>query len=215
MYSGKTSELIRRVRRYTHAKRRCLVIKYAHDQRYTSDDAISSHDRQLMVAIPAMTLAEVADRVAMHEFDVIAIDEAQFYPDVVEYTEIWANSGKVVILAALDGDFRRKPFGRVLDLVPMAEQVTKLTAVCSLCYRDAAFTRRTVAATQIELIGGDESYQPVCRSCYLQSTQPSGMPAAVAAPTTPVGKMPPASSCGSTLGGSPVALTFATDESMA
>lgn len=84
----------------------------------------------------------------------------------MEFSEKMANMGKIVIIAALDGTYQRKGFGDVLDLIPLAESVVKLTAVCMKCYKDASFTKRRVAQTQIELIGGSESYQAVCRSCY-------------------------------------------------
>lgn len=103
----------------------------------------------------------------MRALSLLSTLQGQFFSDIVECSEAMANAGKVVIIAALDGDYRRKPFGRVLELVPMAEKIDKLTAVCMSCFTDAAFTKRTIAATQIELIGGAEAYSPVCRACYL------------------------------------------------
>lgn len=100
------------------------------------------------------------------QYDVVAIDEGQFFPDIVEVSERLANEGVVVVIAALDGTFQRKPFGHILSLVPMAEQVTKLSAVCIECGNEAAFTRRTVDSQEVELIGGEESYKPVCRACF-------------------------------------------------
>lgn len=125
---------------------------------------------QMVEAKAAMRLYDIPLE-SLAGYDVIAIDEGQFFPDVVEYSEEAANKGHVVIIAALDGDFRRKPFGRVLELIPMAERVDKLTAVCMTCFTDAAFTKRTVAATQIELIGGAEAYKPVCRACFHAGTE--------------------------------------------
>ena len=81
-----------------------------------------------------------------------------------------ADIGKIVIVAALDATFQRKPF-RVTELIPIAEKVTKLTAVCAMCSNDAAFTIRLVESLAVELIGGDEAYKPVCRKCYLQHTK--------------------------------------------
>lgn len=99
-------------------------------------------------------------------YDVVAIDEGQFFPDVVEISEKLANEGVVVVIAALDGTFQRKPFGEILSLVPLAEQVVKLSAVCIECGNEAAFTRRTVDSQEVELIGGEEIYKPVCRNCF-------------------------------------------------
>lgn len=88
----------------------------------------------------------------------------------MEFAETVASNGKTVIIAALDGDFLRRPFGRILELVPLAEKVDKLTAVCSSCFGEAAFTHRTVASTDLELIGGAEAYVPHCRTCFETST---------------------------------------------
>lgn len=77
-----------------------------------------------------------------------------------------ASENKIVIVAGLDGTFQRKPFGRILELIPRAEKVMKLSAVCMYCNKDAPFTQRTVDSCEIELIGGEESYKPVCRGCF-------------------------------------------------
>lgn len=104
----------------------------------------------------------------------IAIDEGQFFPDIVPVCEELANQGKIVLVAALDATFERKPFGNVLSLVPIAEKTEKLSAVCFFCYKEASFTLRTVACQEIELIGGVESYKPACRSCHhRQSSNPN------------------------------------------
>ena len=104
----------------------------------------------------------------MEEYDVIGIDEGQFFPDVATVCEQLANLDKVVLVAALDGTFERKAFGRIIDLIPLAEKVCKLSAVCVYCSQEAAFTKRVVASRQIELIGGEEMYKPVCRSCFFK-----------------------------------------------
>ncbi len=77
-----------------------------------------------------------------------------------------ANAGKIVIISGLSGTFQRKPFGPILELIPLAEQITKLSAACRICYRVADFTQRIVEREEIELIGGSESYIPVCRECF-------------------------------------------------
>jgi thymidine kinase len=163
MFSGKTTELFRRIKRYTAAHEDCIVIRYDKDNRYSQQHA-STHDREMLRATGACTLSEVADVVA--DYDVIGIDEGQFYPDLVEMVEQFAAQGKKVVISALDGDFRRKPFGRVLELVPMAESITKLTAVCTFCHSDAPFTRRITSETAIEVIGGADKYVASCRACF-------------------------------------------------
>lgn len=89
------------------------------------------------------------------EHDVVAIDEGQFYHDIVEFCEDLANLGIIVLVAALDGTFQRKPFGNIINLLPMAEKVTKLTAVCVYCAQEASFTQRIIESQEVELIGGE------------------------------------------------------------
>jgi len=162
MFSGKSTELIRRIRRFSVARKNCLLIKYINDVRY-SDELACTHDRQAFAARASAKLLEIDN---YEDYDVIGIDEGQFFPDIVEFAEMAAKQGKIVIVAALDGTFQRKPFGRVLELVPLAESVIKLNAVCMLCYKNAAFTRRLGTETDIEVIGGAEKYLAVCRQCY-------------------------------------------------
>ncbi|KAF6299937.1 thymidine kinase 1 [Rhinolophus ferrumequinum] len=138
MFSGKSTELMRRVQRFQIAQYKCLVIKYAKDTRYSSN--FSTHDRNTMEALPACLLRDVVQEA--QGVAVIGIDEGQFFPDIVEFSETMANAGKTVIVAALDGTFQRKAFGTILNLVPLAESVVKLTAVCMECFREAAYTKR-------------------------------------------------------------------------
>jgi len=163
MFSGKTTELLRRMRRYNVANRSCLLIKHANDTRY-DEEQVSTHDKHMMEAVPVSTLRQVEEHAA--NFQVIGIDEGQFFPDLVEFCESMANAGKMVVVAALDGTFQKKPFGRVLELIPFSEQVTKLNAVCMMCYKDAPFSRRIGSETQVELIGGADKYIACCRICF-------------------------------------------------
>jgi len=177
MFSGKSSELVRRVRRHSLQQREVLMIKYCFDNRYTDADKMSTHDKVMMAACSAGRLDAVVENEATAQkyadAQVIGIDEGQFFPDIVEFCERAANQGKIVIVAALDGTFEKKPFGRILDLIPLAEKLDKLNAVCTVCYSDAAFTFRKSDDTAVELIGGAEMYVPLCRSCFAacKSTQ--------------------------------------------
>ena len=168
MFSGKSTELQRRLRRHTVASRRVLVVKHAGDNRYDeqvgSTTSAVTHDLASMPALPTKDLRNI-DNVS-HNYDVIGIDEGQFFNDIAHYCEKWAQTGKTVIVAALDATFQRKPFNSILQLVPLAEKVTKLTAVCTDCAADAAFTARTTKETDVEVIGGSSSYKAVCRNCY-------------------------------------------------
>ncbi|XP_003464926.2 thymidine kinase, cytosolic [Cavia porcellus] len=167
MFSGKSTELMRRVRRFQIAQYKCLVIKYAKDTRYSS--SFSTHDRNTMEALPACLLRDTTQEAL--GVAVIGIDEGQFFPDIVDFCEAMANSGKTVIVAALDGTFQRKAFGSILNLVPLAESVVKLTAVCMECFRgEAAYTKRLGQEKEVEVIGGADKYHSVCRLCYFKKS---------------------------------------------
>jgi thymidine kinase len=165
-FAGKTTELLRRVRRFTIANYKCCVLKYAKDIRY-SEECAATHDKVTSAAFPCCELFGFRDA---QLYDVIGIDEGQFFSDVVRFAEEMANLGKIVIIAALDGTFQRKPFGHVLDLIPLAENVVKLSAVCLMCHSNGSFTRRLGTETQVELIGGAETYTSVCRKCFFRSS---------------------------------------------
>lgn len=176
MFSGKTTELFRRIKRYEQANKKCIIIKYSKDKRY-SDDHAATHDGITSKAIGCLNLSDI-DKSILENYDVIGIDEGQFYGDIVNFTIDMVNAGKICIISALDGTFERKPFqepfGNTLDLIPFADKVDKLTAVCMKC-RDleAIFTRRLGTETKvIMLIGGKESYQSVCRNCYEEGGPP-------------------------------------------
>lgn len=172
MFAGKTTELMRRVKREIHARRRCFVIKYSKDVRYDEEN-VASHDHATLRAQAAVaTLSEVKE--AWREFDVVAVDEGQFFPDIVPFCNTAADAGKVVMVSALDGDYLRRPFGQICELFPHCESVEKLTAVCMMCHCQlASFTRRTVEASEQELIGGADMYIATCRNCHNAKSIPS------------------------------------------
>ncbi|KAI6204449.1 Thymidine kinase, cytosolic [Aphelenchoides besseyi] len=154
---------LRQCRRHTLAKRRVVIVKYKKDTRY-DDVMICTHDSLKMDGLRAIRLDDVWDK--LMDSDVIGIDEGQFFEDVVEGAELLANRGKTVIVAALDGDYQRNQFESIAKLVPLAEKVEKITAVCQFCGHSASFTLRTIASDVREVIGGAEMYQAVCRRCY-------------------------------------------------
>ncbi|XP_069951822.1 thymidine kinase, cytosolic isoform X2 [Cherax quadricarinatus] len=167
MFSGKTTELMRRLKRYQISKHKCLIIKYANDIRYDAN-GITTHDKQILPAVSATVLKDLKESAL--EYSVIGVDEGQFFPDTVEFAEEMANCGKIVIVAALDGTYQRLQFGNILHLVPLAESVVKLTAVCMICYEEASYTKRTSSETAVEVIGGCEKYIATCRRCYSDVT---------------------------------------------
>ncbi|BES95638.1 Hypothetical protein NTJ_08447 [Nesidiocoris tenuis] len=165
MFSGKSSELIRRVQRYHLAGYKCLVVRYAHDNRYSADSVVT-HDGVSLKAVLASKLSEIAT--LSEKFDVIGIDEGQFFPDILHFCSTQSDNGKKVVVAALDGTYQRLPFGDVLNLIPYAEKVTKLNSICMSCSADAPFTKRITSDTEVEVIGGADKYMAVCQSCYVK-----------------------------------------------
>ena len=165
MFSGKSTELLRRVRRHRFGRRAILIVKHTADTRYTSSAAVVTHDRVTETSVCVDRLARL-DAAAWARADVIAIDEGQFMPDLREFCLGACERGKQVLVAALDGTFEREPFGQVCALVPHAERVDKLCAVCGVCGHDAPFTRRLTGETDVVVVGSDDTYVPVCRVCY-------------------------------------------------
>jgi len=172
MFSGKSTELIRRVRRYDIAGHDCLMVKYARDNRYSQAEEVVTHDRNSWKAVSTEKLGNICEE-KVQNCSVIGIDEGQFFSDVVEFSEKMANQGKVVIVAALDGTFERKGFNNILNLVPYAESVVKLSAVCNYCKCEAHFTKRTSDDTEVEVIGSQDKYMATCRACYMKPRTPS------------------------------------------
>jgi len=165
MFSGKTTELLRRIRRYRIRNDSCIIIKTGEPRYEEGDDKVVTHDQyNFLDAVACQELLTVQETAC--NYDVIGIDEGQFFPDTISFAEEMAARGKVVIIACLDGDYRRQPFGEICSLVCKAERVTKLSSVCSYCKGDAYFTVRTTQETEVKVIGGSEKYKPVCRGCY-------------------------------------------------
>lgn len=173
MFAGKTTELMRRVKRELFAQRRCAIVKYAKDNRYSDNTQLATHDKNMISATFAFSqLSEFGER--WRDYDVVAIDEGQFFPDVATFSKEAADHGVKVIISALDGDFQRRPFGKIPELIPLCDTLIKVTAVCMMCQcREAPFTKRIVAGNQQELIGGAEMYAATCRRCYLDPEPPT------------------------------------------
>eukprot|EP00891_Asterochloris_glomerata_P005064 jgi/Astpho2/5064/fgenesh1_pm.00071_%23_11_t len=169
MFAGKTSELLRTVAALEAAGRRVAVVKSSKDNRYLAAH-LTTHDglSRPCLTVPALANLPTQHAEAYQRSDAVAIDEAQFFGDLVDFALTAAErDGKQVVLAGLDGDFRRQPFGQVLHMVPMAESVQKLTAKCVFCGKAAPFTLRTVDDRQQEVVGGADKYQPVCRQHFI------------------------------------------------
>ncbi|WP_307339481.1 thymidine kinase [Caldalkalibacillus uzonensis] len=171
MFSGKSEELIRRVRLARYAKQHTQVFKPVLDNRY-SEVAVVSHNGTSLSAIPVEQASHIVDQV-QEKTECVAIDEVQFFDEaVVEVAQYLANKGKRVICAGLDQDFRGQPFGPTPQLLACAEYVTKLQAVCACCGAPASRTQRLINGEPahvndpVILIGAKESYEPRCRHCH-------------------------------------------------
>jgi thymidine kinase len=169
MFAQKTTELLRRIRRFKAIGYKVLVVNYVGDTRYGTNK-IASHDVDTCDAICVNSLSEVASQVS--NYDALIIDEGQFYPDLYEYVTEWADQLPIkIIVAGLSGDSERKPFGAMLKLIPMAEETEHLTAYCSVCKDGtvAMFSKCIKAKTEQVTIGSSDTYMPVCRQHYLSN----------------------------------------------
>jgi thymidine kinase len=172
MFSGKTEELLRRVRRATIARKRVQVFKSHLDDRYAGLWAVSSHDRRTFDATPVDSSSQILLRLDPMA-QVVAIDEVQFLdPGIVNVVSGLADRGRRVIMAGIDTDFRGEPFGPMPQLMAMSEVVDKLHAICVLCGSPASRTQRLLAGKPAPydsptiMVGAADSYEARCRACH-------------------------------------------------
>jgi thymidine kinase len=164
MYSGKSSRLVEIFKKCQFCNIPVVVINHDIDNRY-DDELMSTHDKVMVPCMKTTQLRKVWPLALGCE--VILINEGQFFDDLYEVVKEMVQMGKQVYVCGLDGDFERKRFGQILDLIPLCDTVTKLTSICSLC-RDgtkAIFSMRLTSEKEQTVVGSD-NYKPVCRSCY-------------------------------------------------
>jgi thymidine kinase len=163
MFSGKTEELIRRLKRAKIAHQRVEIFKPSIDTRY-DDVKVVSHDANSILATPINTSAVLLD--IDDDIEVVGIDEAQFFDaELTNVCQKLALRGKRIIIAGLDMDYQGKPFGPIPHLLAVAEYITKVHAICSHCGNLATHSYRLVAQSSTVLLGEKESYEPRCRTC--------------------------------------------------
>lgn len=169
MFSGKTSELLKDYHRLSSINKNILVVNHSNDFR-SGHDVIKTHDGKSMNCTYVSNALDILVTTKFCNADVILVDEAQFFPDLKEFTiKIVEKYNKHVVLYGLSGDSNREQFGQIIDLIPYADEIRHLKAYCLLC-RDmtpAIFTKRISNDVGQILIGGSESYIPVCRKHYL------------------------------------------------
>jgi len=164
MFSGKTEELIRRIRRAQIARQRVEIFKPAIDTRY-SEAEIVSHDEQKLPSIMVKNAPQIIS--LSLEAQVVGIDEAQFFgKGLVKVAKTLANMGKRVIIAGLDMDYRGEPFQPIPDLLAIAEDITKTHAICVICGNPANFTQRKTKSKNQVVIGAADIYDARCRNCF-------------------------------------------------
>lgn len=164
MFSGKTEELIRRVRRANIARQRTEIFKPALDTRYSEDEVVS-HDESALRSTAVATASQII--LLAQDSDVVGIDEAQFFgDDLTEVCRQLAESGKRVIVAGLDQDYLGQPFEPMPQIMAIAEYVTKLHAICVVCGNPANHSQRLSGGTSRVLLGAEEAYEPRCRDCF-------------------------------------------------
>ena len=183
MYSGKTSRLVEIYKQCKFCNISVVVINHAIDTRY-DDELLSTHDKVKIPCIKTEKLFDiypydlnleegvqniprVTDKFKIVASEVILINEGQFFPDLEEFVKILLTNDKKVYVCGLDGDFERKKFGQILNLIPLCDKVTKLTSLCSICKNGAPgiFSKRITLETEQTVVGSD-NYIPVCRKCY-------------------------------------------------
>ena len=169
MFSGKTEELIRRLKRAKIANQKVEIFKPIVDTRY-EENAVVSHDANSILSTPINSSGNILLLTA--DVDVVGIDEAQFFDmGLVDVCNQLAGSGIRVIIAGLDMDYSGKPFGPIPSLMATAEYVTKVHAICQRCGSLAHHSHRLTASDKLVLLGEKDSYEPLCRHCYNKITK--------------------------------------------
>lgn len=170
MFAGKTSALQSIIRRHESLGIKCAVYKPVSDTRYGGDFYIYSHDQTKVAAMPVKYLTQQQLYEPYTESKLIIVEEGQFFEDLYEFVvKAVERDGKHVVVGGLDGDCFRKPFGQILQLIPLADRVTKLNSLCKVCADGTVglFTFRKTKSKDIVEVGGPEAYMPLCRKHYI------------------------------------------------
>jgi len=173
MFSGKSTEIIRLINRFKVLNKKIVAINHTLDDRYDGDNAnIITHDKVKMNCLKLEKLSPFSETDEYQNAEVIVIEEGQFFGDLFEFiVKSVDNDGKRVIVAGLDGDYLRRPFGDMLKIIPYAEEVRKLEALCLKCNdgTKAFFTKRIGVSENRDFVGSNDQYIAVCRKHYIQS----------------------------------------------
>jgi len=181
MFAGKSSVLLSTIRRYEALGWNVFALTHSSDTRYTEVPHIASHDRQTRAAHPCATLMPMLGHCEYAESKLVVVEEGQFFPDLVDFVQhVVDKDKKHCVVVGLDGDANRRPFGQMLSLIPLADKVEKLTAMCKLCgdgtpalFSAAISAEAATAAAKGDVcVGAEERYAPMCRRHYLANPAP-------------------------------------------
>ena len=171
MRSGKSTELCRRTSRYNSIGKKYVLINHYNDTR-VDGNYVLTHNNLKKNALKTEYLMDIKDNNEFINADVIGIDEGQFYDDLFDFVNyVLKNYNKIIIISGLDGDHLQKKFGQILDCIPLCDEVVKLSALCMICKNGnkASFSKRIVNSNEQILVGNEESYIAVCRTCLNQN----------------------------------------------
>ena len=175
MFSGKTTELIKEYNRHKSCGFECMVINHKFDDNRIlfGTSKTASHDKMAVNSVSCTKLKPLISRLTKDEVDVYFINEGQFFDDLYEWVNVLVNHWhKKVYVCGLDGDFQRKKFGSILDIIPLCDDIIKLKAICKNCkHKEGIFTHRLSNETKQTVIGCD-NYTSLCRTCYNRKTSP-------------------------------------------
>ena len=167
MFSGKSTMLTDTVRKFVYKGMKTVLVNFAADKRYDKEGKIVTHEQ---VKYNALSCYQLQDNFTeLMKYDVIGIDEGQFFPDLVEVSETLCRNGKIVVVSALSGNFKMEPFENVSKLISKADKIKLLKAYCYFCHKRAGFSLRTVRNDKEILIGASDMYRPVCKACYYKN----------------------------------------------
>jgi len=172
MFSGKSTEIIRKIRLLQNKGKKVLVIKPVIDSRYISNK-ITTHNFESVECVVLNRLDEISDENLLKYYTVV-VDEGQFFIDLFDTISRWIDNFPInIIVGGLDGDFKRNPMGQMLNLIPIADYYQKFVSYCNICEDcvDAPFSFRLNKSTDTVFVGGSESYIPVCRKHYTELTK--------------------------------------------
>jgi thymidine kinase len=174
MFSGKTTQLIQEYKKFTYIRKRVATINYAGDTRYDMS-MLSTHDKLMIPCIQSSSINQLWNNPEneyyeeLHNADVILINEGQFFDDLYECVlDMVEKHHKIVYICGLDGDFKRNRFGKLLELIPYCDKITKLQSLCSICKngKHALFSHRLTEESS-QIVIGSNNYIPLCRACYV------------------------------------------------